>query len=302
MSKLIMMIGLPASGKSTYARELCIKENAILISSDDMRQELYGDIDNQDDKSNLFQEIHRRIKNNLKQGNNVVYDATNISWKKRRQLLWDIKKINVIKECYFMATPYEICLKQNENRERKIPKHVIKRMYENIYIPQYYEGWNKINIIYNKQDMKFNVFDLFYGENGLVKINQDNPHHTLTIGEHCLKCREVCGDLKYSFILHVSALYHDIGKSFTKQFKNAKGEDSKIAHYYNHQLISAYESLFYLDYLKEESLLEVVKYITWHMQPFFMQTEKSKKKFINLVGEDFYDNLLILHKADIMAK
>ncbi|MDV7390160.1 hypothetical protein RZS08_02350, partial [Arthrospira platensis SPKY1] len=74
------------------------------------------------------------------------------------------------------------------------------------------------------------------------------------------------------------------------------------AHYYRHELVSAYDSLFYLRDLNQEDLLEVVKYISWHMQIFNLQSEKAKNKFIKLVGQEVYDNLQILHEADINAK
>lgn len=43
MSKptMTMMVGLPASGKSTYAREIAKENNAIVLSSDAIRWELF---------------------------------------------------------------------------------------------------------------------------------------------------------------------------------------------------------------------------------------------------------------------
>jgi hypothetical protein len=113
---------------------------------------------------------------------------------------------------------------------------------------------------------------------------------------------QLCEEMIDDFELNMAALYHDIGKRFTKQFKNAKGEDTEIAHYFNHHLVSAYDTLFYLMDLEEETLLNITNYIQWHMQPFFLKKEKSVKKFINLVGQEFYDKLLLLHKCDIEAK
>ena len=43
MNKLYMMIGLPASGKSTIAKELSKSEEAIVVSSDEIRKELNKD-------------------------------------------------------------------------------------------------------------------------------------------------------------------------------------------------------------------------------------------------------------------
>ena len=38
MAKIIMLIGIPGSGKTTYSKELSIKYNAKVISSDKVRK------------------------------------------------------------------------------------------------------------------------------------------------------------------------------------------------------------------------------------------------------------------------
>ena len=85
MTKFIMMVGLPGSGKSLRAKNLAVKENAIIHSSDNLRQELFGDKNTQDNNEELFKELHRRIKHDLKGEQNVIYDATNISYKSVRR-------------------------------------------------------------------------------------------------------------------------------------------------------------------------------------------------------------------------
>lgn len=307
MAKVIMLCGLPASGKSTYAKEIAEQEKANLHSSDNMRKLLFGDENVNDKNDEVFNMLHKQIKLDLIDNKNVVYDATNINYKRRKGFLEELNKIDCEKICVLIATPYEKCLEQNKLRERQVPEEVIKNMYLNFYIPQYYEGWDKIEIKYNCDFKNFDLFELFDGINGLNKINQDNPHHSLTIGEHCYKCLDEIKkiiDYKSYDLLFESALLHDIGKRFTKEFKNYKGEDTDIAHYYNHHLVSAYESIFYYtnlsDYCTGDILLRA-NYIQWHMQPFFMETEKSKNKFINLVGQRFYDELMLLHQADLLA-
>lgn len=309
MSKIFMLCGLPASGKSTYAKELAKQEKANLHSSDNMRKILFGDENINDKNDELFKVLHKQIKLDLLDNKNIVYDATNINYKRRKAFLEELNKIDCEKICILIATPYEKCLEQNKLRERQVPEEVIKKMYLNFYIPQYYEGWDDIRINYydNFNSNSNNIYELFNGDNGLNNINQDNPHHSLTIGEHCNKCLDEIGkliDYKDNGILFESALLHDIGKRFTKNFKNYKGENTEIAHYYNHHLVSAYESLFcycgLFNYCSNDILLRA-NYIQWHMQPFFMETAKAKNKFINLVGQRFYDELMLLHQADLLA-
>ena len=83
----VMMVGLPASGKSTYVKELAEEMRAVICSSDAIRKELCGDENSQDNNEEVFKLLHSRIKECLKKGVNVIYDATNINSKRRRAFL-----------------------------------------------------------------------------------------------------------------------------------------------------------------------------------------------------------------------
>lgn len=60
-NELIMLVGIPGSGKSTYADKL-VKDNPEIIvhSSDKLREELYGDSSIQGDNGKLFEELHKK--------------------------------------------------------------------------------------------------------------------------------------------------------------------------------------------------------------------------------------------------
>ncbi|MDP4181880.1 MAG: AAA family ATPase [Bacillota bacterium] len=298
MVKFIMMVGLPGSGKSSLAKEISIKENAVIHSSDELRLELFGDVNNSDKNNQTFTELDKRIRHDLLKGFNVIYDATNISYKKRKCYLDKLKSIPCYKKCYFLATHHETCLKRNKARNRFIPEEVIINMLKGIFVPQYFEGWDNIEIIFDSGE-KYREDELF---NDLDGISQDNPHHTLTIGRHCKKAMEYIEENYSDLIIKNAALFHDIGKKLTKDFKNHKGEITEIAHYYNHQNVSAYLSLFYLKELETDDILKITDYIQWHMQVYNMESSKSRNKFIKLKGKEFYDNLLKLNEADMSAK
>ena len=235
--------------------------------------------------------MESRIKQNLLEGRNVIFDATNINYKKRRDWLNRFNKYNIKKIAVLVATPYDECLERNKKRERNVPEEVIKRMYYNFYVPQYYEGFDEITIIRNTLKT-FWTTELF---NILNKIEQDNPHHNLTIGEHCRKAA-ICINADTDSVLFKSALYHDIGKAETKTFINTKGEETEIAHFYGHEHVGAYMSLFYTD--DDEKALKIAKLIQWHMLLYKELSEKTIEKYKNLLGKEEWENLKLLHKAD----
>ena len=300
MNKIIMLIGLPGSGKSYFAKRLAVNEDAIIYSSDIIRQEMFDNINDIEHNAKVFGELYKKVRSVIK-NNNVIIDATNISYKRRKHFAEQAKKYNCQIICYLIATPYKQCLENNKKRDRVVPEYAIKNMYKSFYIPQHYEGWDEINIIWNCNNFNSNINELFLK---ILDIEQDNPHHTLTIGKHCLKCGEILSNISNNDLLIKAGFYHDIGKLQTKEFKNSKGEKTEIAHYFQHHLVSAYESLFYLkDFgYEDEEILKITNYIQWHMQPFFIKTEKAKQKFINLVGEETYNNIMLLHEADKLAK
>ena len=126
----LMMCGLPCSGKSTKAKQLSEEYNANIHSSDAIREELTGDINNQENNTLVFQTLHQRIKDDLRNGVNCIYDACCVRYKERKAFLQELKNIPCEKICILMATPYEICLERSTKRDRKVPEYVIKRMYK----------------------------------------------------------------------------------------------------------------------------------------------------------------------------
>jgi predicted kinase len=58
------MIGLPASGKSSIAKKIAKSEDAVIVSSDDIRKEL-GNINDQSKNEKVFEIAEKRLKNNI---------------------------------------------------------------------------------------------------------------------------------------------------------------------------------------------------------------------------------------------
>ena len=292
-----MMVGLVGSGKSTYAKQLAEGTNAIICSSDANREELCGDENSQDNNDEVFKILHSRIKENLKNGKNVIYDATNINSKRRRAFLSELRNIPCVKKCVIIATPFEMCCIQNESRDRVVPYEVIERMYKNWNTPYWFEGWNEIEIKFPNDFEINNVIGIWISDH--MDYDQDNPHHSCTLGQHCNLVGQA---LKDDMLLHCAGLLHDCGKPFTKSFINSKGEETDVAHYYQHHCVGAYDSLFFR-YPDDVDRLDVSVLINLHRMPYFWEKdkehgEKTRQKYQKLWGNELYNNVMKLHEAD----
>ena len=147
---LYMLIGLPGSGKSTYAETLMEKHpDALYLSSDKIREELYGDESIQGNPQEVFGNLHHKMRKALGNNIDVIYDATNLSRKNRKKAVEIAKSANPTTIVHYIVvdTPLDECLCRNANRERKVPENVIVRMSEQFNFPQSDEGFSDIEII-----------------------------------------------------------------------------------------------------------------------------------------------------------
>lgn len=298
--KLIINVGLPGSGKSFNAKEISKKEQAIIIESDIIRELYFDGRQDKETHKKVFDKVHEEVLKTLSNGSSVICDATNLNYKHRMTLISKAKKYSPQVIANLSMTQYKICIERDKYRERTVGENVIKKMRESFWFPQYFEGIDEINILstFNAQD--YNLHDL-YGS--MQSFEQDNPHHSSTLLGHTYKvCNPTILD---DDVLMSAGFYHDIGKLYTKSFKNSKGEIGDVAHYYNHESVSSYEAFFYLSNFgiySNEEIIKICGLINYHMRPYDCKTEKADKKLKELIGENFYYNLMKLNKADKEGK
>ena len=151
-------------------------------SSDKLREEMYGDNYDDADNSKVFEELHRRILEDLKM-HSVIYDATNLVKKRRVHFLKGVPK-HVYKTCIMFLKTYEKCLKDNSKRENSVPDEVITRMRKVFSPPMYHEGFNEIRVVQDDHKDIKELIDM------ARDFDQENPHHSLTLYEHLKKVSE----------------------------------------------------------------------------------------------------------------
>ena len=151
MSKnvLIVMCGLPASGKSTYSQWLAETGAFVRICPDLIRKEMYGDENIQRDGKRVFEIAYHDIKEYACLGENVVFDATNIARRSRKELVKEMRPYFDVIICKWFSTPLDVCLKRNAERERQVPLEVLESMAERFVEPIIDEGFDLVEEIKN---------------------------------------------------------------------------------------------------------------------------------------------------------
>lgn len=137
MATIYTLVGLPASGKSTFTKTL---KNCVVVSSDEIREQLFGSAECQDNPKLVFDTARKRIAEALKNNKNVIFDATNINHKARKLTL----NFDAYQVAIFFTTSAEECKKRNAQRERHVPESVIDRMADRLIAPTIGEGFDEI--------------------------------------------------------------------------------------------------------------------------------------------------------------
>lgn len=304
-----MTVGLPASSKSTWAEAHKNELNAVIHSSDSIREEL-GDVNDQSKNTEVFEILHSRVKDDLRAGKSVIYDATSLSRKRRIAFLNELKNIPCEKVCVLFATPYEMCLARNFARDRQVPEGVLARMLKQFETPCYAEQWDDIQIVWaDYKGLPGFEFDIMEDIQKWRKIEHQNHHHKLSIGDHMVSAYNhyICNCDEIDNYLRWAILMHDCGKPDVKAFVNSKGEPCAEAHYYEHHHVSSYKALFYLrelcPYWTDKDILYTSLLIDMHMRPYLAwdQSEKAKEKDRRLFGDDILADIEILHTCDLAA-
>lgn len=307
MPRLIYMVGVAGSGKSTIAMRIAsqMKEEVVLLSSDTIRGEIYGDENCQRDPGRVFDIMRQRTVAALSQGISVIYDATNLSCKRRMNFLKSIAHIDCRKECVVVITTPEDIEERMKSRDRKVSMEVVHKQLCQFQCPNYYEGWDVIDIEWTSDDEDcFKSFRTLWRE---CDMPHDNSHHRLDIEGHMIKASiYAAADKRGDPVINSwVARIHDIGKPRVKSFVDKNGKTTTEAHYYGHQNYGAYYALIDVGYNthcyhSKEQALDDACLIQWHMEHFFRKGE-ALTKFHEMIGPALTARLQILEDADIKA-
>lgn len=153
MPELIMLCGIPTSGKSTYVKKLkSMKywENAVVLSTDDYIEEYakrvgqtYNEVFD-DVIPDATRELELQLNMAKDKGKDIIWDQTNLSIKTRKKKLAKLPSYYRRNAVYF-EVPLEDALERNKHREGKfIPESILKRMWHQFEIPTRNEDFDYV--------------------------------------------------------------------------------------------------------------------------------------------------------------
>ncbi|MEH2246457.1 AAA family ATPase [Nostoc sp.] len=133
-SSLLLLIGLPGSGKSTLVKKLLVECSQMsLISTDAIRGQLFGSQAVQGPWLPIWHEIERQFQQAVATANTAIFDATNAQRRHRREVITLARNLGFTHiSGIWVDTPVWLCLARNKRRSRQVPEEIILRMHRQL--------------------------------------------------------------------------------------------------------------------------------------------------------------------------
>jgi len=117
---LIIVSGLPGTGKSHFCRKLAERMDIVILESDSLRRRLFATPSySKEESTQLFRACHSLVEELLRKGVSVALDATNLEEHNREQLYHIADQSGARLVVVRMEAPVEVVQQRLERRSRR---------------------------------------------------------------------------------------------------------------------------------------------------------------------------------------
>jgi len=156
MQKLILGIGIPASGKTTALKAFAEKNDYVYLNQDDIRTKMAINAADQSKNKEVWDEAMKIMFNSFADGKTVVFDGTFTKPEQRSDFIRVVRNRGLDKIVgVFVDTPLEVAKERNINRDRVVPEHAIERMHEFVkyFKPGTKDGFDSLFTLNENQEL-----------------------------------------------------------------------------------------------------------------------------------------------------
>lgn len=152
IKKLVVLVGLPASGKSTIAHEMAQMVGDPFVYSTDRLIERWAE-DSESSYDDIFslvikdatRQMNSLLEKAIKEDDFIIWDQTNLSAGKRRKILSRFPAKHWLRICVDCSVSEGTRLFQQAGRtDKSIPKAVVEQMRKSYIKPTVEEGFHHV--------------------------------------------------------------------------------------------------------------------------------------------------------------
>lgn len=216
MIKVEMLVGMPASGKSTYAKQIIAKDpsNWARVNNDDLRAMLNGSVWSQDYEKMITDARNYLIRDALKRGKNVIIDNLNLNKRHFDDVCKIAKSINadiqVFEKVFYIEFDEAVARNAARTGAARVPDDVMKKWHK--------ESGGKQFKFYKPR------MEIFYERRGNVNNTVDGP-----MWDDSLPTAVIC-DLDGTLALIHDRSPYDASNCDIKDLPNKPVIETVIAH------------------------------------------------------------------------